>query len=290
MTKLALITILVAVWALEPSRLLAAPTAAPNGAVVQKHRDRVGDRYSFVVDSTSQVTFAGRTFDTREHRTFELEVSKVSADGLTLRYLQLQAENLSPPDQGLVERGKISALNGIPVIFETSSQGRPVRLEDERGVRAALLDAVRRKYPAFALDVAAQLTTASSKDFLGGVGGENLAMMSDVQVRGPVVFGRQSDQNDKKANADGTAITIHRTTDVAPANDSCRVKVTREVLAERQGGPTVQSQFTQTRADVSAADGWVLDLDQTVTWHTGANEGIAKTSIRRTNPLVCSPS
>ena len=291
MKYLAMVAVLVAATALAPSAGRTAEPPMPKGmvmmTVLQTRPDQVGDVYSYVADTREHTEHDGKAQDGGDRQTFKIEVLKVRPDGLTLRYTQLVGEDLGPEGQAKPDPTLV-AFDGVPIDFETSPNGYPTRMTDEAGVKAAISAAFARGNPDQAAKFKGYVDSIPSNVFMERAVGDKLIMIAAMQLRGPVQFGHQQLPDERAPpDADGVPVTVHKTTDVLPAEGACRVKIVRKTWSERP--TTVKDRFSslETEAVLAEGDGWVLTLTEVSKIVVPGGQQTKTTTIKRNADHVC---
>jgi hypothetical protein len=229
--------------------------------VVQTRRDRVGDKYSYVADTQTHTIHDGVARDDSDRETFDIEILKVGPSGMTLRYTQTKSEVLSAPNIARTQRFS-SVFDGMPIDFETNLSGSPTGLVDMAGVKAKMLAGIARVDPVVAERMKPDLEARSSREVAEQIIGDKLTTLAAMQYRGAFPFGHEDMPAETQTDADGTVVTVHKTSDVLPAEGACRVTIRRATWTERPGGTAVPQSSLETEATLAQDDGWVISLTE----------------------------
>lgn len=273
-------------WATEAAPQ---PSATIPGFAVmlafQTRPERVGDHYSYVADIQSHTTRDGAVRDVDLRESFTLDIVSIDKAGMVVRYTQTDAEQ--QPDGGdQASALLLKAWNGVPVDFQTTSNGYPGRLVDEAAVKGRLeanFAGLSPKAVAMGPSLDHWLDGLSDAAFMNMVG-ERLTTIAAMQWRGLVKAGRQELPSETHQDADGGQVTVKKTVELSVApGPPCRILAKRSTWTERPGAANAVSSSLETEATVAESDGWVIALTETQKNVTPSAQQVRTIKISRTD-------
>ncbi len=257
-------------------------------SIVQTRPEKVGDTYRYVADTNYRVVRSGTVAEGVQHLAFSIEVLKVEAATLTLRYIQTGATDstIGPNDP---RRLSSAVWAGVPVEVETERSGFPRRILNEAAVKAAIIAnaaALVPNDPSIPAALQQQTDSVSPAVFLDHAV-PKLGALGAMQPRGLVPLRLITMPAEPHQDAGGEVV-VHKTEEIAlAAGPPCRLKVTRKTWTERPNGGMAASSSLTTDATVEEGDGWVDDLTEVSRTTIPNAESVSTLKITRVRSGGC---
>lgn len=248
------------------------PPPAGSAIALQPAVMNAGEEKTYRIETLVTSTLPGGKPPEHSQRIFRIEVVRAGADGLILVYSQMSNQGSAYPRLAEVMRGR-------QIQFEADASGFPIRVLNWSGQKAAMIAALEKNGGESLIPA---LRDLSEDDAIEGVLGDVTlvtAMQSFAPMERPKIEQVRNEsaglrvlsaQEFEGSRASDCTFVMKLTTEIDPTSP-----VVREARATDR---------LETRAFVSMADGWVVELNETARRTQGPGVETVLRKVTRQGP------